>query len=462
LYPNIYESVDLKYTLEDYRLKEELILNKPADTNEFTFRLEITDLEIERRWDRIVFLNNETKEPVFYMPKPYALDDEGRTCDSISWNLSDNGVLKITLDSEWLKNATYPVVIDPSITLSGVEIHQASQEFGTIQGYKNWFYEHNWNNSGQWTAEWMEYLPELLGSFDYWQGYNNYGTYCYIGRSYQIPASIESARTWRGYGGAIKISGNVRKAQTGGDGVYVRITNGSNNAQIWPQSGWHFIGPNDLNPVNINLILNYTSTYNLRFIVHQNQNSTSDKVIWDPIITQFQSEDDYYHASTDFSPPPCQRNWTYEEKAPNGTIQPMVWDANNSQWVGTSGAIIGPEWLKPGTNEAIRTWTAPRNGFISIRGKIQKIEAGGDGVLAKVLKNDTELWPTYQGQGNIGPGNLEGINSNLDTSVSSGDKIHFVLNQGPGGDSTFDKTYWDPIIVYKNCTTLAACVNNRA
>jgi hypothetical protein len=101
-------------------------------------------------------------------------------------------------------------------------------------------------------------------------------------------------------------------------------------------------------------------------------------------------------------------------------------------------------------NWAARAWTAPDSGIVSLRGHILKSDnaAGGDGVLARITKNGTVIWPTSGGSQHIAAGDeYTGVNNVIDNlSVSAGDILRFEVNTY--STNTYDKTSWTPAVVY--------------
>lgn len=116
LYSNIYPDTDFRYTVENEMLKEEIIVQRYTGKNNFNFQLSVSEAvyELTPEGD-IIFYSPDSTLPLFFMPKPFVTDSNGDRCDSVDYILSEDGVLKISIDSEWLSNAAYPIVIDPTI-----------------------------------------------------------------------------------------------------------------------------------------------------------------------------------------------------------------------------------------------------------------------------------------------------------------------------------------------------------
>ena len=117
-YENIYQDTDIKYTLERNRLKEDIIVQKYTGMNEFNFQLDISNTIYDKKSSgEIYFYDPVSSELLFIMAKPFAIDKDGNRCDLVGFEMLVGDTLKLSMDSEWLKNADYPIVIDPTIYL---------------------------------------------------------------------------------------------------------------------------------------------------------------------------------------------------------------------------------------------------------------------------------------------------------------------------------------------------------
>jgi hypothetical protein len=147
--------------------------------------------------------------------------------------------------------------------------------------------------------------------------------------------------------------------------------------------------------------------------------------------------------------------WSYEEWT--GTTHTLM------KWNGSSGhmgmymgagvptsqaSTIGASWMAPGrTADAVRVYTLPHTGQVTVTGAIRKdiYHTYGDGVRARVFKNNDQVWPET-GWETIEASDTAGKTLALKFSVSKGDKLSFDLNRN--GNSTDDETYWNPQIAY--------------
>ena len=111
-------------------------------------------------------------------------------------------------------------------------------------------------------------------------------------------------------------------------------------------------------------------------------------------------------------------------------------------------STVGASWMSPGhTGDAVRVFNVPHTGLVSVTAAIRKdiYHTYGDGVRAKVLKNNDQLWPET-GWESIAAGDVVGKTMAVKVEVKTGDKIFFILNRN--GNATDDETFWNPQIAY--------------
>jgi hypothetical protein len=147
-----------------------------------------------------------------------------------------------------------------------------------------------------------------------------------------------------------------------------------------------------------------------------------------------------FKASSDFSGTQRSRSWSYLDS----TGTPLLYDPVSRIWKGKEAYLwIWAGGAHPGgTRDAVRRWTAPQAGSISITGNVRDSDMrGGDGVIAIIRKNGAlPLWQTT-----IANGNATGVNFSLQTSVAAGNTIDFVINRIHSYN--YDSTTFDPTIV---------------
>ncbi len=130
LYEEIYPSTDMRYTVEQSHLKEELIVKKYTGQRDFFFNIDVKDAVYRVSSDStILFYDPASGQPLFYIPKGYAIDSNGNRCDAVSLEFTEEGLLKLSVDANWLQNAAYPVMIDPTIYLFDATFTRSSTAY---------------------------------------------------------------------------------------------------------------------------------------------------------------------------------------------------------------------------------------------------------------------------------------------------------------------------------------------
>lgn len=151
-YKGIFPNIDLKSTTFNENVKEDFVLREYTGHHIFTFALE-TDLTPNIQEDGSIDFQNEKKEKVFTLPKPYMNDSnvdqqsgEAVTSDAVRYNIEKTDektyTLTVTADPKWLQapERKYPVYVDPSIELDNFENAYASSAYPTVNysGGKLW------------------------------------------------------------------------------------------------------------------------------------------------------------------------------------------------------------------------------------------------------------------------------------------------------------------------------------
>ncbi len=160
-----------------------------------------------------------------------------------------------------------------------------------------------------------------------------------------------------------------------------------------------------------------------------------------------------YYSSKDFSGTQGGNNWSYQSY--NGTTWSNLayYDSTNKAWQPSSSSSV-PQVsqfnIYPDSCSGCRiarVWTAPSTGTVSVRGRVLKLDlSGGDGIIARITKNGTRIWPA-SGDQTIAYNDDLGVESNLDSlSVTAGDVIRFEVEKN--ANNTSDSTSWTPAVVY--------------
>ncbi len=123
----------------------------------------------------------------------------------------------------------------------------------------------------------------------------------------------------------------------------------------------------------------------------------------------------------------------------------------SSYWTGPDWTRVGKDWQHSGTHtSSIRCFKAPRDGQISIRGRVYKADTnGGDGVRLEVRVGRQSLW-----RAEIDAADKIGVEPVLSLPIHRGDAIRFIVQRR--GEIGFDTTHWDPVISYEDGTRYQA------
>jgi hypothetical protein len=167
-----------------------------------------------------------------------------------------------------------------------------------------------------------------------------------------------------------------------------------------------------------------------------------------------------WYAANDFSCTTQGANqWSYQLSANNTTwtkLSGCVYDNPLDQEWSTGGPSAGFvnnfEELPPSTATSwvARSWTAPRTGSVSIRGRVLMSDPTcASGATAEITKNgsSTPLW----GPQALAAGDDVGVNADLDgVSLNAGDVLHFAVQENGSAQC---RVSWTPSVAYPNPVT---------
>jgi len=120
MYKGIQNNVDLEYFISGSKIKENIILNKYIEDFSISFTYLLKDLSIQTNENgENVFLNNLGEE-IFSFQDLYMYDNEGNESKDINFDIievkSAEYMITITPNDEWLQDANFPVILDPTIS----------------------------------------------------------------------------------------------------------------------------------------------------------------------------------------------------------------------------------------------------------------------------------------------------------------------------------------------------------
>ncbi|MBC8873512.1 MAG: hypothetical protein H8E44_29080 [Planctomycetes bacterium] len=119
-----------------------------------------------------------------------------------------------------------------------------------------------------------------------------------------------------------------------------------------------------------------------------------------------------------------------------------VW-YDSTFWQGNENWLrVGKDWHHPGDRgPSIRRFAVPKDGKITVTGRVYKDHQDGDGVKVMIRHNEETVWQ-HELEGKDG----EGVDPNLTLEVHAGDAIRFVVHKRVA--IFCDTTHWDPVITY--------------
>ena len=137
VYDGILNGSDLEYVIGETSLKENIIVNEPADSYVYKFTLETGGLTPTLTQTGSIELKAASGDIIFVIPAGYMIDADGVGSMDIEYALepvsSSEYILTVTADAEWMNDAgrAFPVTIDPPVYLQGFY----NIETGTIFQY---------------------------------------------------------------------------------------------------------------------------------------------------------------------------------------------------------------------------------------------------------------------------------------------------------------------------------------
>ena len=121
-YKNIYNNVDLDYTISKNKLKENLVLTSNSAQQEFIVNYNLKGLIANQINNKTIDLINANGKCVYTISVPKMFDSNQKNCDNLTIeiisNKNDQLKIKINCDKDWLneEERVYPVFVDPDYT----------------------------------------------------------------------------------------------------------------------------------------------------------------------------------------------------------------------------------------------------------------------------------------------------------------------------------------------------------
>lgn len=109
------QGIEIVYTVEDGTIKEKIVLYQQPKKNQFSFKIEYPQINLIKEKNGYHALDSKSEKELFFLPNPFTVDSagtKGKTTLKIKKQLAT-----IKVDPEFLKEARYPVIIDPTIKI---------------------------------------------------------------------------------------------------------------------------------------------------------------------------------------------------------------------------------------------------------------------------------------------------------------------------------------------------------
>ncbi len=123
-YREISNGVDLRYTVQDKTVKEEIVIKEKCEHYDFTFYMRTKNLALSLDESGKIIHATDGSQEVFDFPAPFMTDATGEMSSAVRYKLEEqeNGyLLRVQVDESWInaKERVFPVIVDPTVSDSG-------------------------------------------------------------------------------------------------------------------------------------------------------------------------------------------------------------------------------------------------------------------------------------------------------------------------------------------------------
>ncbi len=130
-YSDAFTNTDLVYEFKNNSLKENIVLKSKIHPSKFRYLLNLDKYDYELTDNKLVLFKQGHKGESLYkryvISAPIMIDANGITSQEIKLFVSKN-TLTVTPDSHWLSEATYPVIVDPTVEITILNVHSHPAE----------------------------------------------------------------------------------------------------------------------------------------------------------------------------------------------------------------------------------------------------------------------------------------------------------------------------------------------
>lgn len=125
-YKNVQNYIDLQYILQGSDVKEYIILNEYTEGFSMSFEYTLKNLKLIETDEGFIFIN-QTGEAVFKFEDLFMFDNENNISSDIKYEITetkkDTYLITILPNNDWLSEANYPVMIDPTLVSTSTSMN---------------------------------------------------------------------------------------------------------------------------------------------------------------------------------------------------------------------------------------------------------------------------------------------------------------------------------------------------
>jgi RHS repeat-associated protein len=187
-YVDVWSGIDLEYEVTGSKIKEFIIVKNAGAETQVAF--EIKGAELEKNADVPGGFKIKGLDGVGIAPLSVSLNNFGPWTDSVVANQSyDNGKLSISIGQDWLKNLDsdkFPIVVDPTVTNSGVGLTYTAYKSDGYVGNSNSF----WMNAGTSLDNYKKWRTAFRADYSFLSGKTLLGAGLYLSRAQYTTESL--------------------------------------------------------------------------------------------------------------------------------------------------------------------------------------------------------------------------------------------------------------------------------
>ncbi len=126
-YSDVFENTDVKYDISARSLKESIVLKNSHHPRKFRYLLNMDTYDfLQASPNRIDLYKKgylgQSLYKLYSITAPQMSDSAGRVSQKLELKLKNN-LLTVIPDAEWLKDASYPVIVDPTVEISVLNVY---------------------------------------------------------------------------------------------------------------------------------------------------------------------------------------------------------------------------------------------------------------------------------------------------------------------------------------------------